>query len=156
MADNTAPASSASNVPATEDAPAQALTPEQQAMKARAERFGLPFNPNGSSASTRTKPAASNGADQSKKASTPAAASTPAPAAASGPKKGAIDRAPLGIDAETLAKRAAKFGLPEKKAAAEPATAPAAANGEKKAVPASSAPAAKKAQPQAAPVELTE
>jgi SAP domain-containing ribonucleoprotein len=85
-------------------------------MKSRAERFGIAFNPN----PTPT-------------ASKPKAKPTPAPAAASTPavekkeKVGAIDKAPLGISEEVLAKRAAKFGLPDKKEEKAPVAAPAAA-----------------------------
>lgn len=88
-------------------------------MKARAERFGIAFNPNATS-TARTKPAPAAPAAAS--SATPAAA--PAPAAPKKEKAGAIDKAPLGISDEVLAKRAAKFGLPEKK---EPQAAPAAA-----------------------------
>lgn len=87
------------------------LTPDQQAMKARAERFGIPFNPNPTS-TQRQKPA-SNAKSETK----PAVAAEPTPA----PKKekaGAIDSAPVGISEEVLAKRAAKFGIPEKKESA--------------------------------------
>jgi hypothetical protein len=82
-------------------------------MKARAERFGVPFNPN-PTPRTAVKPSAPD----SKPAATAAAApAVPAPSA-KGEKKGAgaIDSAPLGVSDELLAKRAAKFGLPEKKA----------------------------------------
>lgn len=83
-------------------------------MKARAERFGIPFNPNATSASAaRTKQA-----DKKTPAATATAAAVPAAAAPPAQKKekaGAIDKAPLGISEEVLAKRAAKFGLPEKK-----------------------------------------
>jgi SAP domain-containing ribonucleoprotein len=86
-------------------------------MKSRAERFGIAFNPNPTPTASKPKP------------STPAAASTPA--AKSVPEKkekvGAIDKAPLGISEEVLAKRAAKFGLPDKKeekAAPAPAAKP--------------------------------
>jgi hypothetical protein len=77
-------------------------------MKSRAERFGIAFNPNPTS-TTKSKPKPST--------STPApvASTAPAPAAAKKEKAGAIDKAPLGISEEVLAKRAAKFGLPDKK-----------------------------------------
>lgn len=78
-------------------------------MKARAERFGVPFNPNPTPRTT-----AKSVASEAKPAAT-AAAAAPAPSA-KGEKKGAIDSAPLGVSEELLAKRAAKFGLPEKKA----------------------------------------
>ena len=82
-----------------------ALTPEQLAMKKRAERFGIPFNPNATARPAKPTPA-------------PKAESTVA-AATSTPKEkaGAIDKTSLGLSDEVLAKRAAKFGLPEKKAA---------------------------------------
>ncbi|CAD6589444.1 MAG: hypothetical protein TREMPRED_005367 [Tremellales sp. Tagirdzhanova-0007] len=75
-------------IPSASGVNSSPLTPEQQALKARAERFGLPFDPN--STSKRT-------------ASTPTKA-TPTP---STPNTGVSD--------DVLAKRAAKFGLPEKK-----------------------------------------
>ncbi|KAK8853204.1 hypothetical protein IAR55_003906 [Kwoniella newhampshirensis] len=124
------PSSETSNLDATKSAlgptPApvnDTLTPEQQARKARAERFGIPFNPD-----AKPNPAR---ASQSKSESTtpalitPALAATPA-AAASQPrqKASAIDSNPLGLSEEVLARRAAKFGLPEKKPeAAKPAAA---------------------------------
>jgi hypothetical protein len=85
-------------------------------MKARAERFGVPFNPN-PAPRTAVKPSAPD----SKPAATATAGAAPAVPAptAKGEKKGAIDSAPLGVSEELLAKRAAKFGLPEKKAPAQ-------------------------------------
>ncbi|WVQ84459.1 hypothetical protein IAT38_006611 [Cryptococcus sp. DSM 104549] len=87
------------------------LTPDQKAMKARAERFGIPFNPNPkSSAATR----------KSKVESKPAAAATTA-AAESRQKAGSIEKGSSpAVDPEVLARRAAKFGVPEKKEAAAP------------------------------------
>lgn len=82
-------------------------------MKARAERFGIPFNPNASASSARTKAAPTS---STAKATEPTAAAALAPAKKE--KAGAIDKAPLGISEDVLAKRAAKFGLPEKKEAA--------------------------------------
>lgn len=79
-------------------------------MKARAERFGLPFNPNATPSSARTKPTPT-----APKATEPVAAATPAPGKKE--KAGAIDKTPLGISEDVLAKRAAKFGIPEKKEA---------------------------------------
>lgn len=79
-------------------------------MKSRAERFGIAFNPNPTS-TTKSKPSTSS---TTAPASSTAAA-TPAPVAAKKEKAGAIDKAPLGISEEVLAKRAAKFGLPDKK-----------------------------------------
>lgn len=132
----TAQASTNDAAPSTE----QTLTPEQQAMKARAERFGIAFNPNASS-TTRTKPAApASTSTKPEPAAQPAAASY----MAKKEKAGAIDKAPLGISEEVLAKRAAKFGIPEKK---ETPAAPA----KEKAAPASK-PAAPAAKPEA---ELT-
>lgn len=116
--DPQAPAADAA-APTTETTE-QTLTPEQQAMKARAERFGIAFNPNASQ-SSRTKPQSASTAPAPK-----AAEPTPAPKKE---KAAAIDKAPLGISEEVLAKRAAKFGLPEKKEekAKESPAAPAAA-----------------------------
>ena len=96
-------------------------------MKSRAERFGIAFNPNPTPTASKPKP------------STPAAASTPAakPAPEKKEKVGAIDKAPLGISEEVLAKRAAKFGLPDKK--------------EEKAAPAPAAAKAKAPEPAAKP-----
>ena len=89
-------------------------------MKARAERFGIPFNPNAAT-STRTKPTPTSATKSTESAAT----TTPAPAKKE--KAGAIDKAPLGISEDVLAKRAAKFGLPEKKEVQAPATKTAAA-----------------------------
>ncbi|WRT70263.1 uncharacterized protein IL334_007258 [Kwoniella shivajii] len=92
------------------------LTPEQKAMKARAERFGIPFNPNAKPKSSNSR----NGVKEStaaKPKSTPAATTSAASITAPQKKEkaGAIDSASLGISEDVLAKRAAKFGLPEKK-----------------------------------------
>ncbi|WVW86133.1 hypothetical protein I302_108174 [Kwoniella bestiolae CBS 10118] len=96
------------------------LTPEQKALKARAERFGLPFNPN---PTPKTKPPTTkNGTKEP--APTPAAS---APAQKKD-KADAIDTTSLGISEDVLAKRAAKFGLPEKKEVT-PATVAAPASG---------------------------
>ena len=86
--------------PAKMSAESSNLTPDQQALKVRAERFGISFDPK--SAPKRSTPA--------KGASTPTAPSVQPKA-----KPATIDAAPLGISEEVLAKRAAKFGLPEKK-----------------------------------------
>ncbi|KAL7418438.1 hypothetical protein Q5752_006896 [Cryptotrichosporon argae] len=126
-----APATESSSVPSAPAEPSEPseaaepeLTPDQLAMKRRAERFGVPFVPN-----PRPKPSASKPA---------AAATAPVPVTAGEAKAAedvhaketrekkekpaAIDRAPLGISDEVLARRAAKFGLPEKKVEAkEPA-----------------------------------
>ncbi|ORY33467.1 hypothetical protein BCR39DRAFT_520310 [Naematelia encephala] len=114
--------------PTTDAAPSDTtstLTPEQQALKARAERFGLAFNPNPPS-----KPAP-------KPVSTPAEAEPkPAPT-----KAGAIDKAPLGISEETLAKRREKFGVVEKTTVASTTKAAAASNGKKEATVVAKAPA---------------
>jgi SAP domain-containing ribonucleoprotein len=86
-------------------------------MKARAERFGIPFNPNATS-TQRNKPASKAAAAVAeKKSSSSTATATDAAAAAPQAKQkaGAIDKAPIGVSEEVLAKRAAKFGLPEKK-----------------------------------------
>jgi len=84
-------------------------------MKSRAERFGIAFNPNPTSTASKPKP---------KPTPAPAAASTPA--VEKKEKVGAIDKAPLGISEEVLAKRAAKFGLPDKKEEKAPVAAAAA------------------------------
>lgn len=92
--------------------PAVELTDEQKKQKARAERFGMPWNP------PKPKPATP---------ATPAAvAATPAAEKAKPKEKAsAIDSTvPLGISDEVLARRAAKFGLPEKKTEAAPVAAP--------------------------------
>ena len=78
-------------------------------MKSRAERFGIAFNPNPTSTASKPKATASASASTAKPATT---AVTPVEKKE---KVGAIDKAPLGISDEVLAKRAAKFGLPEKK-----------------------------------------
>lgn len=110
-------AASASELPAVEtnNIPASApsaeseieLTPDQKAMKARAERFGIPFNLPKPSA---TKPS------KTEKAETKATETRQ--------KAVPIDKDPLGLSEEILAKRAAKFGLPEKKEAEKPASKP--------------------------------
>jgi SAP domain-containing ribonucleoprotein len=74
-------------------------------MKSRAERFGIAFNPNPTPTASKPKPSTTT-------TSTPAAAAAPVEKKE---KVGAIDKAPLGISEEVLAKRAAKFGLPDKK-----------------------------------------
>ncbi|ORX40610.1 hypothetical protein BD324DRAFT_611512 [Kockovaella imperatae] len=119
------------------------LTPEQQAMKARAERFGMPYNPNASSRSGQKSGSGSEKAT-AQQPHTPASSST-----SQAQKAGPIDKAPLGVSEETLAKRAAKFGLPEKTSAA--ATAPAAESRTK----AASTPAPPKAEAEMTP-ELKE
>jgi len=95
---------------ATSSESSTTLTAEQQAMKARAERFGIPFNPNPTP--TNRTAGTSSQAIAAPSAPTNGAASTAAPTTI---KAGAIDKAPLEIDEEVLAKRAAKFGIPEKK-----------------------------------------
>lgn len=94
------------------------LTPEQQAKKARAERFGIPFNPN----------ATKSAADRKSTEKTKSTSATPTPKREEvqpKQKAGAIDPNPLGLSEEVLARRAAKFGLPEKKEVpAAPAPAP--------------------------------
>ena len=90
------------------------LSPEEEARKRRAERFGLEFKPK--TAAPAAAPASSS--------KPPASNSAPAPAPAKKEKPSAIDKsASLGISEEVLAARAAKFGLPEKKASAAPASA---------------------------------
>ena len=90
-----------------------ALTPEQQAMKARAERFGIPFNP---SPTPRAKPTPSPAATAAATASSsaPTAASTPKEKEKAGPISGSA--ASLGISEDVLAKRAAKFGIDKDRA----------------------------------------
>ena len=112
-ATTTGNATSSTQPQASTSTSSDSLTPEQQAMKARAERFGIAFNPN---PTPRSGPTAKS-----------AVASSSAPSAAVSTlqekkeKPAAIDKsAGLGISEEVLAKRAAKFGLPEKK---EPVTA---------------------------------
>lgn len=95
------------------------LTPEQKALKARAERFGLPFDPKALTSKTTPPPPTAN-ATPAPAASSNGAASSSAPAAPTTEKKerpGAIDKdkSSLGLSDEVLARRAAKFGLPEKK-----------------------------------------
>jgi SAP domain-containing ribonucleoprotein len=127
--------------PITETATPSTLTPEQQAMKSRAERFGIPFNPN-PTPTTKKTPAPAPKSDATTTAPAKASSST-TPAAKE--KVGAIDKASLGISEETLAKRAAKFGIPEKKEtpAAEEKVTPAKKDG--------AAPAAKKAESEITP-----
>ncbi|TXT06580.1 uncharacterized protein COLE_05911 [Cutaneotrichosporon oleaginosum] len=92
--------------PAIEDEPKEdELTEEEKKQKARAERFGIPW------------------VRQKKTAAIPAATTPPGEKPAAQPKAeqekpakpAAIDATPLGISPEVLARRAAKFGLPEKK-----------------------------------------
>jgi len=110
------------------------LSPEEEARKRRAERFGLEFKPN---PTKTTAPASSSKA--------PASASTTNAAPAKKEKPGAIDKsASLGISDEVLAARAAKFGLPDKKA---PAVTPAATEAKAAANPEAAA--------KPAPAELT-
>jgi SAP domain-containing ribonucleoprotein len=90
-------------------------------MKSRAERFGIAFNPNPTPTASKPKPPTTT---------TPAAAAAPVEKKE---KVGAIDKAPLGISEEVLAKRAAKFGLPDKKE--EKSTIPAPATKAKAAEP---------------------
>ncbi|ODN94734.1 hypothetical protein L198_04878 [Cryptococcus wingfieldii CBS 7118] len=97
-------------------APEPELTADQKAMKARAERFGVPLQ------LPKPKPAAA----------APAAPKEAAPKPAEKQKAGAIDKNPLGYSDEVLARRTAKFGAVEKKTAA-PAPAAAAAKPEEKA-----------------------
>ncbi|TYJ53248.1 hypothetical protein B9479_006115 [Cryptococcus floricola] len=99
-------------------APEPELTADQKAMKARAERFGVPLQ------LAKPKPAAA--------APAPAAPKEAAPKPAEKQKAGAIDKNPLGYSDEVLARRTAKFGAVEKKTAA-PAPAAAAAKPEEKA-----------------------
>jgi hypothetical protein len=93
------------------------LTPEQQAKKARAERFGIPFNPNAASTPRQTTKVA-----PTSKAEAPASTSKKDTPAEPKVKAGSIDKSSLGLSEEVLAKRAAKFGIPEKKAESSPAT----------------------------------
>ncbi|WWC91670.1 uncharacterized protein L201_006616 [Kwoniella dendrophila CBS 6074] len=104
------------NAPAETSVKADELTPEQKAMKARAERFGVPFNPN---PTPKTKPNSTtkNGSKEQSSVKPP---NTTTPSSTNGgtqkkEKAGSIDTASLGISQEVLDKRAAKFGLPEKK-----------------------------------------
>lgn len=100
------------------------LTPDQQAMKARAERFGIPFNPNPTPRPSKSTPKAKESTPKAEKEK-PAAVPVPAKKE----KAGGIDKTSLGISEDVLAKRAAKFGLPEKKSVeSSPASAPAATN----------------------------
>jgi len=146
MADEQEPASAtaAASTTANTDAVAsasteQTLSPEEQARKARAERFGLEFKPAQPKPVSAAKPAA-----QAKP--TPAETKA-APAAAPKQKAGAIDKSEgLGISEEVLAKRAAKFGLPEKKA-------PESSGQKAAAAPSVAAPVA--AAPKAAEAQLT-
>lgn len=123
---------------ASTSAPAETektLSPEEQARKARAERFGLEFKPAQPKATAAAKPAS--------QAKSTVAETKAAPAAAPKQKAGAIDKSEgLGISEEVLAKRAAKFGLPEKKAPESAAPKAAAAS----ATPAAVAPKAAEAQ----------
>ncbi|ODN73259.1 hypothetical protein L202_07812 [Cryptococcus amylolentus CBS 6039] len=111
-----APSADADPLAAASDAsaPEPELTADQKAMKARAERFGVPFQ------LPKPKPAAA----------APAAPKEAAPKPAEKQKAGAIDKNPLGYSDEVLARRTAKFGAVEKKTAA-PAPAAAAKPEEK-------------------------
>ncbi|EIW72225.1 hypothetical protein TREMEDRAFT_58386 [Tremella mesenterica DSM 1558] len=81
------------------------LTPEQIQMKARAERFGISFNPNPTSTPRPSK--------TEKSITTSTTSNAPA---ATKEKTIKIDATPksLGISEEVLAKRAAKFGTAKK------------------------------------------
>lgn len=110
--ETTAPATEDSNTApstSTPTAPAE-LTPEQQALKARAERFGLPFDPSASASARSSAPAKTTTAEKSSNGNGVAEPKEKKE------KAGAIDKTSLGLSEEVLAKRAAKFGLPEKKA----------------------------------------
>ncbi|BEI82710.1 hypothetical protein CcaverHIS002_0305780 [Cutaneotrichosporon cavernicola] len=85
----------------TEDQPEEELTEEEKKQKARAERFGIPWV-------RQKKPAA---APKVEKPTEQPKVENETPV-----KPAAIDATPLGISPEVLARRAAKFGLPEKKA----------------------------------------
>jgi SAP domain-containing ribonucleoprotein len=107
-----APSEAAAPAPATEEEPKEdELTEEEKKQKARAERFGIPWV-------RQKKPAAAAPAAPKEKPAAPKAEEKEKPA-----KPAAIDATPLGISPEVLARRAAKFGLPEKKAS--PITSPA-------------------------------
>ncbi|EAL19294.1 hypothetical protein CNBH3930 [Cryptococcus deneoformans B-3501A] len=93
--------------PAPSTEPEVELTPDQKAMKARAERFGIPFN--------LPKPSATKPAKTEKAESKPAETRE---------KAASINKDSLGLSDDILAKRAAKFGLPEKKEAGKPASKP--------------------------------
>ncbi|WVQ67027.1 uncharacterized protein L199_005220 [Kwoniella botswanensis] len=123
---NAAPTESADEIP-SEDT----LTPEQKAMKARAERFGIPFNPKATSTKQTQKPPTSKNGDGSTKKELPNANAGPQKKEPQ-QKAGSIDATSLGISQDVLAKRAAKFGLPEKKESTPVAVAGAGKPAEKK------------------------
>ncbi|GMK56553.1 hypothetical protein CspeluHIS016_0303930 [Cutaneotrichosporon spelunceum] len=83
-----------------DDLEEQELTEEEKKQKARAERFGIPW--------VRQKKPAPEPKPEKPAAQPTAVKEKPT-------KPGAIDTTPFGISAEVLARRAAKFGLPEKK-----------------------------------------
>nr|XP_019010300.1 uncharacterized protein I206_04768 [Kwoniella pini CBS 10737]OCF49081.1 hypothetical protein I206_04768 [Kwoniella pini CBS 10737] len=116
IAQQTEASSSKSPAQAEPSTTTEELTPEQKAMKARAERFGIPFNPNPPPKTNKPK---STLATNGKAAAAPSSTKTEAPAKKE--KAGAIDSTNLGISQDILDKRAAKFGIPEKK---EQASAP--------------------------------
>ncbi|WWC94840.1 hypothetical protein V866_001690 [Kwoniella sp. B9012] len=126
------PTSSAAPTEPADGIPSEdTLTPEQKAMKARAERFGIPFNPKATSTKQTQKPPTSkNGDHDTKKESGVASASVQKKEPQQ--KSGSIDTTSLGISQDVLAKRAAKFGLPEKKESAPVAAAGAGKPAEKK------------------------
>ncbi|KAK6909458.1 hypothetical protein I204_01252 [Kwoniella mangroviensis CBS 8886] len=136
----TAPATSTTEQPTSKAAPTEpadeipsedTLTPEQKAMKARAERFGIPFNPKAASTKQTQKPPTSKNGDGNTKKE-PANANAGPQKKESQQKAGSIDTTSLGISQDVLAKRAAKFGLPEKKDKESAPPAPAAKSTEKK------------------------
>ena len=103
-------------------------------MKARAERFGIPFNPNPS-----PRPAQKSATPTTPTTTTTTTAATSGQAAETKTKSG-IDKTALGLSDEVLAQRAAKFGIPGN-TAASPASAASAAP----------APRAKGAEPEITP-----
>ncbi|BEJ13540.1 hypothetical protein CspHIS471_0307140 [Cutaneotrichosporon sp. HIS471] len=104
-----APSEPAAAPSETGDQPEEELTEEEKKQKARAERFGIPWV-------RQKKPAAAPKAE--KPAGKPKVENEKPKAENEKPvKPAAIDATPLGISTEVLARRAAKFGLPEKKAA---------------------------------------
>ncbi|OCF38192.1 hypothetical protein I317_07211 [Kwoniella heveanensis CBS 569] len=122
-----APAPASAATISGEEGASQELTTEQKAMKARAERFGIPFNPNPTPKSKQKN--GNNKSDSPKTTATATATAAPSttqqPEKEKGKKAAAIDSNPLGLSQEVLDKRAAKFGLPEKKVEpAAPASAP--------------------------------
>ena len=123
----TQPSTSAAST-APQDTAASIMTPEEQARRARAERFGIPLNSNPST-SSRTN-GSSKPSQPPAVASAPVAASKPqASTSTPAPSSKNIDQAPLGITDEVLAKRAAKFGLPEKTTPTAPPPIPVATSG---------------------------